>query len=102
MAEEELRSYKELLDDMRSKNQKLQEEVNVWQNQWKGFQSWKESHWEVSVPKPKLVMGHSFSTIIAKLMSEDVDKLYRTYIIVCMVCIVASTLVDIYKRIQEL
>lgn len=99
MAED--KDYKELLDDMRNKNLKLQQEVDVWKNQWKGFQAHKESHWTIDVPKPRLTVGNSWSNVISWIMSQEPEKLYKTYIVVCIVCMLVSTLMDIYKKARE-
>lgn len=89
--------YKSLLDDMRNKNQKLQEQVSIWENQWKGFQLHQEKHWTIDIPKPSLTVGNSWSRIITRIMSQDIDKLYRMYIVICMVCVIVAALSDIYK-----
>ena len=89
--------YKSLLDDMREKNLVLEQQVRVWESQWKGYAAHREAHWTVDIPKPKLTMGNSWSNVIGKLMSQDAEKLYRIYIIVCMVCVIVAALTDIYK-----
>lgn len=93
--------YKSLLDDMREKNLTLEQQVHIWENQWKGFQSHQESHWTIDIPKPSLTMGKSWSTIIGKFMSQDAEKLYRIYIVVCILCILAGTISDIFRKSKE-
>lgn len=93
--------YKSLLDDMRDKNLTLEQQVRVWESQWKGYSAHQESHWSISIPKPNLTMGKSWSTIISKIMTTDMEKLYRFYIVVCIICTVVTAISITYKNTRR-
>ena len=87
------------MSEILKENDQLKAENLAWSNQWKAYTSTKSDYWELRVRKPRVVMG-SLSTIVGGLLSQDVEKLYKLYLVVAVVCTIASTLVGVYRDLR--
>jgi hypothetical protein len=91
-------NYQERMKEYQLENETLRAEVMVWRNQFKGLERFRESHWTINVRKPNL--GDP-SSVLAKMLTMDMDELQRLYIVICLACIVLPTVVEVMVKLGE-
>jgi len=95
--------YKGLLDDMRTKNNQLEHEVEAWRDQWKGYQQAQSQYWTIDIKKPRFAIGDfRLFDLVGKFFSQDIEHLYKLYMVVCMVCIILTATSEIAKNLRSL
>lgn len=90
------------MDEQEATFQKEAEEYKREAEMWKdAFQDLQMNNWHI--PKPHLSSPvRSMKNAVSHFMKQDIETIYKTYMVIAIVCAVASAMADIYSNTRSM
>ena len=90
-----------IVSELIAEVEQLKMENEAWRNQWKGYTDASELYWEISIRKPRFSTS-LLSDVYKYLMEQDMEKLYKTYIGIAIICTILSSVIQMARDLYDI